>query len=154
MVKIDHAKALKALKEAKTAGEMITSWSWLTATTKEEVMEQGKENKEYYDVWIKKAPHMVKQYMHDPYVHLAERGILDPKTRELVAIALLASLEEGDGLAWHIAVAMGQGATEEEILEVIYYAAYQPAKNKLGVLGASIASGLEEGTKLQKKIGN
>ena len=118
MAKIGEAELVKALKEAKTAKEMIDSWTYLAAATTEEAKEQESWYEEYYKVWIDKAPHMVGRFMHDPYKDMCERQILDPKTRELVAVALLACLEEGEGLAWHMAVAMREGATEEEIMEL------------------------------------
>ena len=61
------------------------------------------------------------QAMFQAYVRdgMYQRDVLDPKTRELCAVAALVVLDRQRALRKHLLAALDYGATREEVLEVI-----------------------------------
>jgi AhpD family alkylhydroperoxidase len=76
--------------------------------------------------------------------------VLDPKTRELVLVGMLAAMQCGPGLVFHIQGAIKEGATEQEIMEVIYLSCYEHCKVQAAALGQSVAEGLRRAAKMKK----
>lgn len=152
---IDGAEVLKRYKEAKTALEMFASWRAKTGATKEEAIQGVKEAGPLFEVWSR-APlmeNMVKLYMQEPMIQEMERGILDRKVKEFIMIAVCADMGSAGGVSFHMAAAMAQGATEEELMEVLFLTGYEQAKNKLLAIGPSIADGFTMGAEAQKRLG-
>lgn len=54
-------------------------------------------------------------------------GVLDPKTKELIAVAVSVAVRCDDCIAFHTKAAAQRGATREEILEALGMAIYMGA---------------------------
>ena len=82
---------------------------------------------EYVDAALNKADDFT-QPLQD-YINLHgwgatwPRGVIDLKTRSLVTIAMLAALKAPQELQGHIRGALNNGATKEEIREVLLHSA-------------------------------
>jgi len=135
---VDYKKALEKMKKAKTAKEMVESWEALMLPGSGAVATMFGN---IFEVYCKEAPAIIKYYTHDPLVYIMENGALDPKTRELVLIAVLAALQNGPAVTGHIGMAIGQGATKAEIMDVIHCALYEFGKAGAGELGPAVAEG-------------
>jgi alkylhydroperoxidase/carboxymuconolactone decarboxylase family protein YurZ len=70
-------------------------------------------------LFFKKMPDLEIDYFVNPFIHLAERGKIDPKTRALCLVTSYLSREPKDshGITMWSIFAKQCGATEEEILE-------------------------------------
>ena len=132
------------MKDAKTAQEMLDSWQELVGDGDIEDIKQ------VFQVYVDKMPDIVKNFTQQPLVESLERGVLDPKTRELVLVGMLAAMQCGPGLIFHIQGAVKEGATEEEIMEVIYLSCYEQCKVNAAALGQSVAEGLSRASKMKK----
>lgn len=64
-------------------------------------------------------PHYTKLWMDYTYGGLFARGVLDDRTRLLVAIAQCVAIGDLEGVESNVRAALGQGATPREALEVI-----------------------------------
>ena len=124
MVRKGEEKVLKAMKEAKTAKEMIDSWltqrpgfDWPAGT-------------DPLVLYVKRKPEMVYTHAHNQLTQLVDRGILDPKTRYLVIIACYMMANHWEGLMPQCCNAKAAGATEEEIMEVAFLVCYTVSKGK------------------------
>lgn len=139
-VVVDYTEGIKKWKAAKTGEEMIEAW--------EAHQPPGVNllafNKDIFGWYVENAPQILKFFTNDPLIYSFEHGALDPKTRELVMIAICAAMQCGPGLTVHIPIALGQGATEEEIIDVIHSACYEFAK----IGAASLGQGIKEGFRL------
>lgn len=67
-------------------------------------------------------PHYTKLWLDYTYGGLFARGVLDDRTRLLVAIAQSVAISDLEGVEANIRAALGQGATPREALEVILQA--------------------------------
>lgn len=67
-------------------------------------------------------PHYAKLWMDYTYGGLFARGVLDDRTRLLVAIAQCVAITDLEGVEINIRAALGQGASPREALEVILQA--------------------------------
>jgi alkylhydroperoxidase/carboxymuconolactone decarboxylase family protein YurZ len=67
-------------------------------------------------------PHYAKLWMDYTYGGLFARGVLDDRTRLLVAIAQSVAIADLEGVEINIRAALGQGASPREALEVILQA--------------------------------
>ncbi len=146
-VTVDMGEAVKKMKAAKTGKEIVESWEALVPSGTETLSA----NKEVFGVYIEKAPNILKYFCQDPLVYSMEKGALDPKTRELVVIGVIAALQNGGGLTMHIPAAMGQGATEEEIIDVIHLACYEFGKVGCSTIGPGMAEGFRQASLAQAK---
>lgn len=54
-------------------------------------------------------------------------GALDPKTKELIALAIGVAIRCDDCIAFHVKAALQNGATREEVLETLGMAIYMGA---------------------------
>lgn len=134
----------KALGGAKSGQEMLDSWQTLVGNGDIEDI------KKVFQVYADKMPELLDYYTQQPLASSLERGVLDPKTRELVLVGMLAAMQCGPGLVFHIQGAIHEGATEAEIMEVIFLASYQHGK----VQAASIGMSVEEGLKRAAAMGS
>ena len=132
-----------SMKDAKTGQEMLDSW-W-------ELVGDGdiEDIKEVFKVYADKMPEIIKNFCHQPLVESMERGVLDPKTRELVLLGMLAVMQCGPGIIFHILGAKNVGVTEEEIMEVMYLSCYEQCKVNAAALGQSITEGLSRAAKMK-----
>ncbi|MBW1902132.1 MAG: carboxymuconolactone decarboxylase family protein [Deltaproteobacteria bacterium] len=134
-----------SMKEAKTGQEMLDSWQELVGDGDIEDIKQA------FQIYADKMPDILKNFTNQPLVESLERGALDPKTRELVLVAMLAAMECGPGLIFHIQGAVKEGASEEEIMEVIFLSAYEHCKVNVAALGEGLAEGLRRAAKMKDK---
>lgn len=133
------------MKTAKTGQEMLDAWQELVGDGDIEDIKQ------VFQVYVEKMPDILKNFTNQPLLESLERKALDPKTRELVLVGMLAAMQCGPGLIFHIQGAVHEGATEAEIMEVIYLSAYEQGKVHTAVLGQGVAEGLRRAAKMKKK---
>lgn len=134
-----------SMKDAKTATEMLDSW--------QELVGEGDiaDIRQAFAVYAEKMPSALTHFTHVPLVESLERGTLDPKTRELVLLGMLAGMQCGPGIVFHIQGAINAGATEAEVMEVIFLSCYEASKVQTATLGMSVAEGLKRAKKIRKK---
>jgi AhpD family alkylhydroperoxidase len=72
------------------------------------------------------APEVMKAFAAMAQSALAE-GVLEPKIKELIAIAVSVATRCDDCIGFHIKAAVDRGATREEILETLGMAIYMGA---------------------------
>ena len=133
-----------SMKDAKTGQEMLDSWQELVGDGDIEDIKQ------VFQVYADKMPEILKTFTNQPIMESVDRGVLDPKTRELVLVGMLAAMQCGPGLIFHIQGAVKEGATEEEIMEVIYLSAYEHGKVNVASLGEGLAEGLRRASLMKK----
>ncbi len=133
-----------SMKDAKTGQEMLDSWQNLVGDGDIEDI------KEVFNVFAEKMPEILMNFTQRPLVESLERESLDPKTRELVLVGMLAAMECGPGLIFHIQGAVNAGATEKEILEVIFLSAYQHCKVNVAALGQGVEEGFRRAALMKK----
>jgi AhpD family alkylhydroperoxidase len=133
-----------SMKDAKTGQEMVDSWQELVGNGDIEDIKQ------VFQVYVEKMPDILKNFTNQPLLESLERKVLDPKTRELVLVGMLAAMQCGPGLIFHIQGAVHEGATEAEIMEVIYLSCYEQCKVHTAVLGQGVAEGLRRAAKMKK----
>ena len=96
-------------------------------------------------------PEILKNFTNQPLLESLERGTLDPKTRELVLVGILAAMQCGPGLIFHVQAAVHEGATEAEIMEAVYLSCYEQGKVHTATIGQGLAEGLRRAAKMKKK---
>ena len=133
-----------SMKDAKTGKEMLDSWQNLVGDGDIEDI------KEVFNVYAEKLPDILKNFTNQPLIESLERGALDPKTRELVLGGMLAAMNCGPGLIFHIQGAVHEGASEAEIMETIYLSAYEAAKVNIANIGQGVAEGFRRAEKMKK----
>lgn len=133
-----------AMKDAKSGQEILDSWQNLVGDGDIEDIKQA------FSVFAEKMPEILMNFTQRPLVESLERGALNPKTRELVLVGMLAAMECGPGLVFHIQGAVKEGATEDEIMEVIFLSAYEHCKVNVAALGEGVAEGLRRAAKMKK----
>jgi 4-carboxymuconolactone decarboxylase len=131
------------MKDAKTGREMLESW--------QELVGDGDidDIKQVFNIFAEKMPSMLARFTQEPLVESMARGALDPKTRELVLLGMLAAMQCGPGIVFHVQGAVHAGATEEEILEVMFLSAYEHAKVQTAAIGQSLEEGLKRARKMK-----
>jgi len=132
-------------KDAKTGQEMLDAWQTLVGDGDVEDI------KAVFKVYAQKLPQLLEYFTNKPLLSSLERGVLEPKTRELVLCGMLAAMECGPGLVFHIQGAMHEGATEAEILEVIFLSAYEAGKCNAAALGQSLEEGFRRAALMKDK---
>jgi alkylhydroperoxidase/carboxymuconolactone decarboxylase family protein YurZ len=128
VIRKEEEKVVKAMKEAKTAEEMVKSWYTQRPGFEIEDMPVGRDPLAFYE---KRKPEMVFTYAHNQLTQLTARGILDPKTRYLVILGCYMMENHWEGILPQCCNAKAAGATEEEIMEVAHIACYAVSKDKL-----------------------
>ncbi|MFC1980164.1 carboxymuconolactone decarboxylase family protein [Chloroflexota bacterium] len=133
------------MKDAKTAEEMVDSW-------RDELLPGGNidGSKQRFKVYIDEKPEIIEDIAHRPMVKILERDILDPKTRELVVIGMLAMVKS-PGIILHVQAALQAGCTKEEVMEVIYLSGYQSGKCNVAAVGEFLTEGFKQAEKLSAK---
>ena len=146
-------KALsKALKSAKTMEAMLKSWSYaFPGASKEFTNEILKLNKKGFSNFIEKKPHMWVEYAQRPFYDLIDRGVLDPKTRELICAGIMMSQHRVGGTISHMLMAMCNGATEEEIMEVAFLTCYVTPKIQMTAINDALSEGFRLAKVMKKK---
>jgi len=72
------------------------------------------------------APEVMKAFSSLAQAALAQ-GALDPKTKELIALAIGVAVRCDDCIAFHVKAAVDHGASREEVLETLGMAIYMGA---------------------------
>ena len=72
------------------------------------------------------APDVMKAFSSLAQAAL-QQGALDPKTKELIALAVSIAVHCDDCIAFHVKAAVDRGATREEVLETLGMAVYMGA---------------------------
>jgi AhpD family alkylhydroperoxidase len=72
------------------------------------------------------APEVMKAFAAIAQAALAE-GALDPKSKELIALAISVAIRCDDCIAFHVKAAVDRGASREEVLETLGMAIYMGA---------------------------
>lgn len=134
----------KSIGEAKTGEEMLDSWQTLVGDGDIDDIKQ------VFKVYAEHLPEVLEHFTQRPLADSLKRGVLDPKTRELVLVGMLAAMQCGPGLVFHIQGAVHEGATVEEIMEVIFLSAYEHGKVQAAALGQSVEEGLRRAAKMKK----
>lgn len=132
------------MKNARTGQEMLDSWQELVGDG------QIDDIKRVFQVFADRMPTLIENYTQKPLVESIERKNLDPKTRELVILGILAGMQCGPGLIFHIQGAIHAGATIDEILEVMFLSAYQHGKVHVAAIAQSVEEGLRRGESMKK----
>jgi len=128
---------MSEIANAKTGAEMLDSWQTLVGNGDIDDI------KEAFGIFAEKMPQILANFTQRPLAESLERNALDPKTRELVLLGILAAMNCGPGVVFHIQGAAHEGATEEEILETIFLSAYEHGKVNVASLGGSVKEGLK-----------
>lgn len=71
-----------------------------------------------FQIFMEKTPGFSDPWMKMTH-QLAEASALDPKTRELTYLAVLAAMGAESGMPFHVQQALGKGATPDEILSAV-----------------------------------
>jgi alkylhydroperoxidase/carboxymuconolactone decarboxylase family protein YurZ len=124
MVRKGTEKILKAFKDAKTAEEMVKSW---------DAQRPGFEAPpaKALRVWIERKPEIIEDFAHVQLIRMLDKGILDPKTRALIKVALCIWDDHWFGILPEACSAKAAGATEEELMEVAYLVCAARCKMKM-----------------------
>jgi 4-carboxymuconolactone decarboxylase len=116
----------------------------------EEVMARflGAENVERSEAYLADLDGELHRYIVEfVYGEVYAGEVLDPKTRALCTVAMLACLDQQLQLGVYVRSARRQGATEEEIREVLrqvaVYAGFPSAWNVLAMMTSALADGSE-----------
>jgi 4-carboxymuconolactone decarboxylase len=116
----------------------------------EEVMARflGAENVERSEAYLADLDGELHRYIVEfVYGEVYAGEVLDPKTRALCTVAMLACLDQQLQLGVYVRSARRQGATEEEIREVLrqvaVYAGFPSAWNALATMTSALADGSE-----------
>ncbi len=133
-----------SMRDAKTGQEMLDAWQELVGNGDIEDIKQ------VFNVYAEKMPDILRNFTNQPLLESLERKVLDPKTRELVLVGMLAAMQCGPGLIFHIQGAVHEGATEAEIMEVIYLSCYEQGKVHSALLGQGVAEGLRRAAAMKR----
>lgn len=142
MAKGKYAKVVKAMRDAKTAEEIIKSWS-----TQSEGHDPSR-NLGLFKFWAERKPEMIETFAHNILWRGIDNDVLDPKTRTLCTLAIAMALKSRDGVIAQTGNAKGAGATEEEIMQLAWLACYQSAKGMM----AFTCEAIEEAFKINAKV--
>lgn len=122
MARAGETQVAKAMKEAKTARDMVLSWGTQRPGAS---MERTLNSLRLY---IERKPEMVATFAHNQLTQILERGILDKKTRHLVIIGIYMALRHWQGMNAQCCNAKAAGCTDEELMEVAFLADYGISK--------------------------
>ncbi len=132
----------EAIRNAGSGQAMLDSWQTLVGDGDID------DNKKVFQVYADKMPELLSYYTQQPLASSLDRGVLEPKTRELILVGMLAAMQCGPGVVFHIQGAIHEGATEEEIMEVIFLSSYQHGKVQAAAMGQSVEEGLRRAANL------
>lgn len=137
MARPDEKHIVKAMKEAKTAQDMVMSW--ITQAPERDARGVAKPLR----LWVERKPEMIETFAHNQLTQMIDRGILDKKTRYLVILGIYMALRHWGGIVPQCCNAKAAGATEEEIMEVAFLADYGVSKTWLVEMGAALGDAFE-----------
>ena len=143
----DEIKVMEAFRNGKTGAEIICAWVAGTPGGKTDGLEVVLAR------MLKKRPDLLYYYANEPYAAFIERGILDRKTRELIMLAVLMTLEDALGVDLHVSMGIGAGVTEEEMWEAAAIVVYEKTKKAIGS-HAMLSMGLDTAEKNKVKFYN
>src|SRR5437762_4784749 len=108
----------------------------------------GSENVERARGYLEQLDPELHRYIIDfVYGEVYAGDVLDPKTRALCTVAMLACLDQQLQLGVYVRAARRQGASEEEVREVLrqvaVYAGFPSAWNALATMRAALAENSE-----------
>ncbi len=132
----------EAIRNAGSGQAMLDSWQTLVGDGDIDDI------KKVFQVYADKMPELLSYYTQQPLASSLDRGVLEPKTRELILVGMLAAMQCGPGVVFHIQGAIHEGATEEEIMEVIFLSSYQHGKVQAAAMGQSVEEGLRRAANL------
>ena len=125
MARPEESDIAKAMKEAKTAREIVMSWGTQAPGRKMERTLKA------FQLWIERKPEMMEVFAGNPLSRVVDRGILDAKTRYLVLLGITMAMGTKEGVIAQCANAKGAGCSEEEIMEIAHLACYMACKDRL-----------------------
>jgi AhpD family alkylhydroperoxidase len=99
---------------------------------------EGQDIIDSWRFWVEKAPSIVRDWSGAGLTRSIEESTLDNKTRELIMLALLAYARCSWGVLAHVMIALNNGATEDEIVDVMHLVAYESAKIPISEAGPKI----------------
>ena len=137
MAKPDEKHIVKAMKEAKTARDMVMSW--ITQAPERDAKGVGKSLR----LWVERKPEMIETFAHNQLTQVIDRGILDKKTRYLVILGIYMALRHWGGIVPQCCNAKAAGATDEEIMEVAFLADYGVSKTWLVEIGEALGDAFD-----------
>lgn len=137
MARPKEVKVAKAMKEAKTARDMVLSWATQRPGASMEGALKG------LRLYLERKPEMVETFAHNALTQVVDRGILDRKTRYLVILAVYMALRHWRGITPQCCNAKAAGCTDEEIMEVAFLADYGVSKTMLVESGEVLAEVFE-----------
>jgi alkylhydroperoxidase/carboxymuconolactone decarboxylase family protein YurZ len=149
-VTVDYKEYVKKMNEAETAKDMVMAWRYACPEGVAEPEEYWKDCEPLVGVYVDKAPQIIKYFVNQPFGWILEHGPLEPKVKELIIIAVLVGMRAG-GLIKHVSSAIGQGATEEEVMEAVHLALYELGKAGLAEAGPAIKKGFAQAAKASYK---
>ena len=125
MARTEEVDIVKAMKEAKTAYEMVMSWG--TQAPGRDMERTLKA----FQLWVDRKPEMMEVFAQNILWRVIDRGILDGKTRSLILLGMTMAMGSKEGVITQCANAKGAGCSEEEIMEIAYLACYMACKDRL-----------------------
>ena len=125
MARPEDVEVAKAMKEAKTAQDMVLSWATQRPGAS---MERALDSLRLY---LEKKPEMIETFAHNQLSQVIDRGILDGRTRTLVILGIYMALRHWHGISPQCCNAKAAGCTDEEIMEVAFLADYGVSKTML-----------------------
>lgn len=137
MAKPEEVKVAKAMKEAKTAQDMVLSWA---------TQAPGRDMSRALNglrLYVEKKPEMIETFAHNQLTQVIDRGILDRKTRYLVILGIYMALRHWRGISPQCCNAKAAGCTDEEIMEIAFLADYGVSKTMLVESGEVLAEVFE-----------
>lgn len=137
MARPEDVQVAKAMKEAKTARDMVLSW----ATQRPGANMEGALKS--LRLYLERKPEMVHTFAHNQLTQVIDRGILDSKTRYLVILAVYMALRHWRGITPQCCNAKAAGCTDEEIMEVAFLVDYGVSKTWLVESGETLAEVFE-----------
>ena len=143
MARPEDEKIVKAMKEAKTAREMVLSWG---------TQAPGRDMQRSLDafkLFVDRKPEMIETFAKNPLTQVIDRGILDRKTRCLVLLGIVMAMESKSGIIPQYNNAKAAGCTEEEVMEVAFLVTYQACKDMMGFLSPALAEAFKSAEKVE-----
>ncbi|MFC2007226.1 carboxymuconolactone decarboxylase family protein [Chloroflexota bacterium] len=134
MARPEDVEIAKAMKEAKTARDKVSSWT----TQRPGASIEG--TMDVLRLYLEKKPEMIETFAHNQLTQVIDRGILDGKTRSLVILGIYMSLRHWRGIGPQCCNAKAAGCTDEEIMEVAFLADYGVSKTTLVESGETLAA--------------
>lgn len=112
---------------------------------------EGEDIIDMFRLYEEKAPGMWLDWMAGGFLKFMEESTIDPKTRELILIGILAAVRCPGGVLFHTMAALNEGVPEEHIMDVLQLVAYEGAKVPLVEAASMIKEGISRYQKALKE---